>query len=84
MENGLQHQEVRYNGIWKEKIGKRDSINFEKRKLKRWKVKEDLGVLVTKEMFSDKHVNKIAGETYNLLRRVRMAFTYKDEDMAKK
>ena len=35
-------------------------------------------------MSPNKHKNKIVGETYNLLRNIRIAFTYIDEDMVKK
>ncbi len=30
-----------------------------------------------------KHINKIIGETYNLLRNIKIAFSYIDEDMIK-
>ena len=45
---------------------------------------KDLGVLITKDMSPDKQINKIVGETYNLLRYIRVAFTYLDEDMVRK
>ncbi len=30
-----------------------------------------------------KHINKITGETYNLIRSIKLAFTYIDEEMVK-
>ena len=45
---------------------------------------KDLGVLITKNMSHDKQINKIVGETYNLLRYIRVAFTYLDEEIVKK
>ena len=35
-------------------------------------------------MFHDKQINKIVGETYYLLRCIRVAFTYLDEEMVKR
>ena len=35
-------------------------------------------------MSPDKQINKIVGETYNLLRSIKVAFTYMDEEMVKK
>ena len=35
-------------------------------------------------MSPEKHINKITGETYYLLRNIQVAFTYVDEDMIKK
>ena len=35
-------------------------------------------------MSPEKHINKITGETYNLLRNMRLAFTYVDEDLINK
>ncbi len=32
----------------------------------------------------DKHINRITCETYNLLRNIKRAFTYLDEEMVKK
>ena len=53
-------------------------------KIKKVESEKDLGVLITKEMSPNKHINKIVGETYNLLRNITIAFTYIDEDMVKK
>ena len=44
----------------------------------------DLGVTVTESLTPDRHINKITGEAMNLLRRVRMAFSYLDTEMMKK
>ncbi len=44
----------------------------------------DLGVTVTKNLTLERHIDKITGETMNLLKRVRMAFSYLDEGMIKK
>ena len=35
-------------------------------------------------MLPEKHINKITGQTFNLLRNMQVAFTYVDEDMIKK
>ena len=35
-------------------------------------------------MSPEKHINKITGETYKLLRNMRLAFTYVDEDLINK
>ena len=50
------------------------------------KLKEevDLGVTVTESLTPDRHINKITGEAMNLLRRVKMAFSYLDTEMMKK
>ena len=45
---------------------------------------KDLGVTFTESLSPEKHLNKIIGETYNLLRNIRVAFTYLDEDMIRK
>ena len=36
------------------------------------------------DMSPEKHINKITGQTYNLLRNIRVVFTDVDEDMIKK
>ncbi|MPD06048.1 hypothetical protein E2C01_101828 [Portunus trituberculatus] len=53
-------------------------------KIKKVESEKDLGVLIIKEMSPYKHINEIVGETYNLLRNIRNAFSYTDEDMVKK
>ncbi len=45
---------------------------------------EDLAVTVTDKVNFCKHVNRITGETYNLLRNIKAAFTHLNEDMMKK
>ncbi len=45
---------------------------------------KDLGVIVTDKLDFGKHINSITGETYNLLRKIKAAFTHLDEDMMKK
>ncbi len=45
---------------------------------------KDLGVTVTNKLTFDKPINRITGETYNLLRNIKTAFTYLDEEMVKK
>ena len=44
---------------------------------------KDLGVIVMDNMSLRKHVNKIVGETYNLLKNIKVAFSYTDEDVMK-
>ncbi len=39
---------------------------------------------VTNKLTFDKHINRITGETYNLLRNITTTFTYLDEEMVKK
>ena len=43
----------------------------------------DLGVIITDNLSPEKHVNRITAETYNLLRNIRAAFSYFDEDMVR-
>ena len=51
--------------------------------IKKVEMEKDLGVYITNNLSPDKHINKIVGETYNFLRRIRLAFAYMDEDMVK-
>ncbi len=44
----------------------------------------DLDVNITDKLPPEKHITKIRGETYNLLRNIRTAFTHLDEEMIKK
>ncbi len=44
----------------------------------------DMGVIVTENFTTDRHIDKITGERMNLLKRIRMAFSYLDEGMIKK
>ena len=52
--------------------------------IQRRNTEKDLGVIVMDDMSPRRHVNKIVGETYNLLKNIRVAFSYIDEDMMKK
>ena len=45
---------------------------------------KDLGVIIQDNLFPDKHINKIVRETYSLLKNIRVAFHYLDEEMVKK
>ena len=51
--------------------------------LKKTKEELDLGVTITEGLTSDRHIDKIMGEVTNLLKRIRMAFSYIDADMMK-
>ncbi len=53
-------------------------------KLKKSKEEVDLGVTVAENLTLERHIDKITGETMNLLKRVKMAFSYLDEGMIKK
>ena len=41
-------------------------------------------MIISEDMTPDKHINKIVGETYNLLRTIKVTFDYLDEEMMKK
>ena len=41
-------------------------------------------MIITDKLNFGKHINKITGETYNLIRNIKLAFTYIDEEMTKK
>ena len=43
-----------------------------------------MGVWITDNLSPEKHINKITGDTYQLLRNIRMAFKYLDEEIIKK
>ena len=45
---------------------------------------KDLGVTFTESLSPEKHIKKVTGDTYNLLRNIRDAFAYLDEDMMRK
>ena len=51
--------------------------------LKKTKEEVDLGVTITENLTSDKHIDKITSEVTNMLRRIKMAFSYMDMDMMK-
>ena len=46
---------------------------LEEREIKKVEFERDLGVFIIKHMSPDKQINKIAGETYNLLRSMQVA-----------
>ena len=48
------------------------------------KEEKNLRVTIMENKSPEKHINKITGEIYNLLKNIRVAFTYVDEDMIKK
>jgi len=52
--------------------------------IKKTKEEKDLGVNIMDNLSPEKHVNRITAETYNLLRNIKVAFTYVDEEMIKK
>ena len=45
---------------------------------------KDLGVTISSSLSFGKHIRKITGETYNILRNIKLAFNYIDEEMMKK
>ena len=45
------------------------------------KEEKDLGITVQDTLTPEKHINRIFGETYNLLQNIRRAFHYMDRDM---
>ena len=47
-------------------------------------VKKDLGVWITDNLSPEKHIYKITGDTYQVLRNIRMAFKYLDEEVINK
>ena len=47
-------------------------------------IEKDLGVTVYDILSPEKHINRIVGESYNLLRNIKVAFHYSDEDMMRK
>ena len=47
-------------------------------------VEKDLGIWITDNLSPEKHINKITGDTYQLLRNIRTAFKYLDEEMFNK
>ena len=42
-----------------------------------------MGVTISEGLNPDKHINRITGEVTNLLRRIRMGFSYLDVDIIK-
>ena len=45
---------------------------------------KDLGIVMQNNLSPEKHINKIFGETYNMLRNIRVTFHYMDKEMMKK
>ena len=45
---------------------------------------KDLEIVMQNNLSPEKHINKIIGETYNMLRNIRAAFHYMDKEMMKK
>ena len=45
---------------------------------------KDLEIVMQNNLSPEKHINKIIGETYNMLRNIRVAFHYMDKEMMKK
>ena len=52
--------------------------------LKKVKKEKDLGVIMQENGQPESHIDRIFGETYNLLKNIRLAFHYMDKDMMKK
>ena len=53
-------------------------------KLEKSSEEVDLGVTITQGLTPDRHISKITRKATNLLRRIKMAFTYLDKDMIRK
>ena len=68
-----------YWSLGKAKIDLLEPISWEKQTSRK-----DLGVIVMNNMSPWKHINKIVRETYNLLKNIKVAFSYTDQDMMKK
>ena len=47
-------------------------------------VEKDLEVWITNNLSPEKHINIITGDTYQLMRNIKMAFKYLDEEMINK
>ena len=45
---------------------------------------KDLGITFTENLSPGMHINKIVGEAFNLLRNIRVASAYLDDDMMRK
>lgn len=58
---------------WEYKLGESTIVKSKKEK--------DLGVIVREDLSSENHINKIVGETYGLLNKIKIAFNYMDEEM---
>ncbi len=47
------------------------------------KQEKDLGVIIQDNLTPERHINKITGEAYHLIRNIKAALTYLDEEMMK-
>ena len=45
---------------------------------------KDFRIVMLDNICPEKHINKIFGETYNMLRNIKVAFHYMDKEMMKK
>ena len=63
------------------RMRKRGNYSIGNEWINKTNVKKDLGVWITDNLLSEKHINKITGDTYQLLRNIIMAFNYLDEEM---
>ena len=68
------------------KSSKRCSFNYKlgPNVIKKASEEKDLGVICDEDLSPEKHINKITGESMNLLKNIRTAFAYLDESMMKK
>ena len=48
------------------------------------KEEKDLGVVTQDNLSLEKHINRIFGDTFMMLRNIRMAFHFLDKDMMRK
>ena len=48
------------------------------------KEEKDLGVVIQDNLSLEKHINRIFGDTFMMLRNIRMAFDFLDKDMLRK
>ena len=72
----LEMGKSKYRPSWDYRIGNNYISKTNKEK--------DLGIIVTDNLSPEEHINKITGETYGLLTRMRIALSYIDEEMLKK
>ena len=49
--------------------------------IKKTKEEKDLGITISDNLSPEKHVNNIVGATYELLRKMKRAFNYMDEEL---
>ena len=68
-------QKIQCNGIWKSKKRHRSVYSMNKENINNKKEERRLGLTIMDNMSPEKYINKITGETYNLLRNVWVAFT---------